>query len=92
MVHTNDNEVKNTNAVNTNSELTLKKCKCGKFKKNIPPHLRDIICDFCKTYYHVQCSGISKASFLLLKQKGEHWQCFECMANVLPFSEIDNNE
>ena len=60
--------------------------------KNIPPHLRDVICDFCKTYYHVQCSGISKASFLLLKQKGEHWKCFDCMANVLPFSHIDNNE
>ena len=59
-VHTNDNEVRNTSAVITNPELT---CKCGKCKKNIPPHLRDIICDFCKTYYHVQCLGISKATF-----------------------------
>ena len=85
------------NACNKSNETDkikgpCKKVKCGGCKKNISFHLQKIMCDTCKSFFHVKCSGTSTRIFLDLKSRNMSWDCTKCLSGILPFSQVDNNE
>ena len=58
----------------------------------MPENIRVINCDACNKFFHVKCCKTSQKTFRDLRIRNESWCCMKCSSNLLPFSNIDNNE
>ena len=54
---------------------------------------RSICCDFCNNWYHLTCTSLSLAEYIYLASSQQyHWYYNNCMADILPFNNITDNE
>ena len=65
-------------------------CNCQLvIKKN----QKSLKCQLCKTSIHLQCSGITKKDLpKFTREKKQTWYCKWCLAETLPFSNIDTKK
>ena len=60
--------------------------------KQVVGEVSSILCDFCNTWFHLPCSGLSKKSFCeILKAESSTWCCNFCLEE-LPFKNVDNEK
>ena len=60
--------------------------------KQVVGEVSSILCDFCNTWFHLPCSGLSKKVFCqILRAESTTWCCNFCLAEF-PFNNIDNEK
>ena len=55
--------------------------KCGKCGKNVTEKAKPgLQCEYCGTWFHADCIGMSKDQYTFIKSFGQqfHWFCVEC--------------
>ena len=66
--------------------------KCGKCLKAIARNLNPICCNICEKSFHIKCTGLSNSHARLDAQKCAGYNCPKCVANSLPFADLDENK
>ena len=66
--------------------------RCGKCRKVIGKKQSSICCDICNNWIHLRCTKIKKSEFLSIGYSDENWFCDDCMQEIMPFSQLDNNK
>ena len=62
---------------------------CGSCTKLVA---RNILCKFCKCYFHVKCASINTKDFNTLKTNDSNWACFDCKTDIFPLMKANNDE
>ena len=62
---------------------------CGSCTKLVA---RNILCEFCKRYFHVKCASINTKDFNTLKTNDSNWACFDCKTDIFPLMNANNDE
>ena len=65
--------------------------KCGYCSRNVLNHHKSIVCNHCKNWIHLKCSGISDLN-ASNSVKYADWFCTKCLSNALPFIQSDDLE
>ena len=64
-------------------------CKCKRIVKH---NQNSIFCNICATWIHLKCSGLNKKEFTELLNSESDWYCRGCIADNLPFCNLDNKK
>ena len=64
-------------------DKNCKKCNTTLYRK------QSIKCNLCKNKYHIKCVGITKMAFT--KTCDNLWSCEDCLSNIFPFHQLDND-
>ena len=51
-----------------------------------------IQCDKCHSWVHIKCNKINLSTYRYLQQCVCAWYCIKCFENIIPFSDISNDE
>ncbi len=65
---------------------------CPKCGKNVFDNQNSILCDACKSWVHLKCSGLIKKMFLELSQSDESYFCGVCLQDIFPFAQLKDDK
>ena len=67
--------------------------KCDICCRNILIHAKHIQCSICQNMYHMKCLTLSQEykEELQLQASTRSWYCSRCIADIFPFSHIEND-
>ena len=66
--------------------------KCSICTAKVGQRQNAIFCDKCENWVHIGCNNLDKNTYSHLKNSNdsEHWYCIKCMAEIIPFVNVDN--
>ena len=64
-------------------------CVCSK-KINLTNH--HLKCDFCHSKIHKRCNKLNDIDYQVLQSRSSYWFCILCIKDLIPFSDISDQE
>ena len=70
--------------------MVRSKNHCPVCSRKVATNHRAICCDKCDCWIHIKCNQLDARSYEYLKNSHDNWYCMKCLAEVVPFSALDD--